>query len=185
MAQIETWFDQDVDKPVNVRFLGGNVFNADNMGNKIGVRLYKDGEPQNITGGVVGYCILATGISLPVSGSASGNSAWIELPEAAYAVPGNINIIIKNTNGATVTTLAAIASSVVGFGAVVEDPSQQTIDAWTAQINATITALQNGAVRYDASQSLTAAQKAQARSNIAANTTAVLVSGDNYRIVVP
>ena len=84
-----------------------------------------------------------------------------------------------------VGTLAAVTSSVIGIGGLVADPSQQTIDAWTAQINATITALQNGAVRYDSSQSLTTAQKLQARTNIGAATTSALVIGQDYKIIVP
>lgn len=185
MARIETWFDQDLKKPVAVHNLCGNFFNADNKGNLVGVRVFDDGTPVNLTGNAVGYCILANGASVPVTGSISGNRLWIIMPDTAYAVPGTINIILKNTNITEATTLAAVVSSVVGIGGVVADPTQQTIDAWTAQINATITALRNGVVRYDTEQSLTAAQKTQARNNMGANTLAVLVSGEDYRIVVP
>lgn len=185
MAIIETWFDQDIKQPVCVRHLGGNVFNADNMGNRIGVRMFNNKTPVNLTGNVTAYCVLASGISVPVAGTVSGNSAYIDLPNAAYAVPGTINIIIKNVNGSTVTTIAAITSSVIGIGGVVADPSAETIAAWTAQINATITALQNGAVRYDTTQSLSAAQKTQARGNIGANTSAVNIVNSDYKIVVP
>lgn len=185
MARIETWFDQDLKKPVTVHNLCGNFFNADNKGNLIGVRVFDDGTPVNLTGNAVGYCILANGASVPVTGSISENRLWIIMPDTAYAVPGAINIILKNVNGTDIATLAAVVSSVIGIGGVITDPSQQTIDAWTDQINSTISALQNGAVRYDTTQSLTAAQKTQARNNMGANTSAVLVSGDDYRIVVP
>lgn len=186
MARIETWFDQDIKKPVQVHCLGGNFFNADNKGNLIGVRVFDNGEPYAISGNAVGYCILANGASILVSGTVSENKAWIVLPDTAYAVPGPINIILKVARGTDeVSTLAAVTSSVIGIGGLVADPSQQTIDAWTAQINATITALQNGAVRYDSSQSLTTAQKLQARTNIGAATTSALVIGEDYKIIVP
>jgi hypothetical protein len=185
MARIETWFDQDLKKPVAVHNLCGNFFNADNKGNLIGVRVYDDGEPVTLTGNAIGYCILANGVSVPVTGSISGNKLWIEMPDTAYAVPGAINIILKNANGTDVATLAAVVSSVIGFGGIIADPSQQTIDSWTAQINETISALQNGAVRYDTAQSLTAAQKTQARNNMGANTSAVLISGEDYKLVIP
>lgn len=185
MARIETWFNQDLQEPVKVHFLDGVVFSNDNKGNLIGVQVFNNGTPVSLTGSVTGYCVLATGQAIPVAGTISNNKAYIVLPDTAYSVPGAINIILKLTSGTDVTTLAAVVSTVFGVGSVVTDPSQATIDAWTAQINATLTALQNGAVRYDTTQSLNASQKTQARNNIGANTTAVQISGDDYRIVIP
>lgn len=185
MARIETWVDCDLKKPVLMHYPKGLMFSEDNLGNLVGVNVYSDGEPVTLAGAVTGYCILANGASIPVAGTRSTNKAYIILPETAYKVPGLIVIILKLTEGTAVTTLAALSATVVGIGDVAADPSQATIDAWTAQINAVIAELQNGAVRYDAAQTLTANQKAQARNNIGANTSAVLVSGEDYRIVVP
>lgn len=185
MARIETWFDQDLKEAVKVRYLDGVVFSEDNKGNVVGVNVFSDGQPVMLSGSVSGYCVLATGISIPVAGTISGNHAYIVLPATAYSVPGPINIIIKLVSGTDVTTIAAIVSTVFGVGSVTVDPSADTIAAWSAQISATLAALEAGAVLYSESQSLTTAQKEQARSNIGANTTAVQVSGDDYRIVVP
>lgn len=185
MARIETWFNQEIMEPVKVQYIDGNVFCDDNNGNLIGVKMFKNGSPLNLTGSIIAYCVLATGVSIPVAGTISANTAFVILPSSVYSVPGPINIIIKNINSSDITTIAAVVSSVIGVGDIVGDPSQQTIDAWTAQINATITALQNGAVRYDTSQSLTTDQKLQARENIGANTSVVQISGEDYRIVIP
>lgn len=185
MARIETWVNQDLKEPVRVRYIDGSLFSADNRGNLVGVIVTDNGSPATLSGSVLGYCIIANGLSIPVSGTVSGNRASIVLPDSAYAAPGLINIIIKLVDSNTTTTLAAIVSNVIGLGDVVESPSQATIDQWEAQINATITALQNGAVRYDTSQSLTAAQKTRARDNIGANTTATLIVDDDYEIGVP
>ena len=185
MAVIETWFNQDLKKPVKVQYLDGSLFTADNKGNLIGVNVFSDGEPATLTGSVTGYCVLSTGVSVPVAGTVTGSQAYIILPDSAYTTPGVINIILKLTSGTDVTTIAAIVSNVIGIGGVVVTPNTQTIAEWTAQINATISALENGAVRYDASQSLTTAQKTRARTNIAANTSAVNISGEDYKIVLP
>jgi hypothetical protein len=185
MAVIESWFNQDLTEPVKVRYLDGFVFDADNKGNLIGVNVFRNGAPENISGSCTGYCIIASGISIPVAGTVSGNTAKIVLPDSAYSVPGPINIIIKVVDGTTVTTLAAIVSIVYGTGSVVSDPSQSTIDAWTAQINATLAALEAGAVLFSETQSLTTTQKATARNNIGADPYAVLISDGDYKIYIP
>lgn len=185
MAVIESWFDQDMNEIVKVRHLCGCVFDADNRGNLVGVRAYKNGSPFNLTGNCSGYCILANGATVPVSGVVSGNTAYIILPDTAYAVPGPISIILKLVTSTSITTLAAITSTVYGVGSTAADPSAQTVAAWSAQITATLTALENGAVLYSQTQSLTTAQKTQARGNIGANASVVLISGEDYKIVVP
>jgi hypothetical protein len=185
MAVIETWFDQDLNEAVKVHHLCGNVFYEDNGGNLVGVRLFKDGEPVRITESCIGYCVIANGASILVYGAVSGNKAYISIPAAAYLVPGPINIIIKLTNGSVVTTVCAVVSTVYGSGGITADPGQSTIDAWTAQINATIAAVQAGAVRFNASQSLTDAQKLTARNNIGTAATVQYISGNNYKAIIP
>lgn len=185
MARIETWMDCDLKKPVMMNHPSGLMFSEDSLGNLVGVNVYSDGAPVTLAGSVTGYCILANGASIPVAGTRTANKAYIIMPQTAYKVPGLIVVVLKLSEGNTITTLAALTATVAGIGDVPADPSQATIDDWTAQINATITALQNGAVRYDTAQTLTANQKTQARSNIGANTSAVLISGENYRLVVP
>jgi hypothetical protein len=147
--------------------------------------VFNNGSPASLSGSVVGYCVLATGAAIPVSGILSDNTAYIVLPNSAYSVPGLINIIIKLASNSTVTTLAAICMTIVGVGSVVIDPSAAIIDEWTAQINAVIATVQGNSVRFDTSQSLTSEQKAQAKLNIGATYSAVQISGDDYRIICP
>ena len=185
MAMIESWFDCDLEKAVNVKSLNGLVFSEDNKGNLIGVNVLRNGQPQSISGSVTGICILADGASVSVAGTISGNKAYIVLPETAYTVPGRIIIIIKLLDGGSTTTLAAINSTVFGTGGTAPDPSSQTIASWTAMIQATLTAIQGNSVRYDTTQSLTTEQKNRAKTNIGAHVTATQISGDNYKIVFP
>lgn len=112
MALIETWVNQDVKQPVKVRYLDGNVFSADNSGNLIGVNLFDDGSPAVISGAVSANVIRSDGVTVPVGGSYTGNKATVVLPQAAYAVPGVISIVIKVTDNSVVTTIAAIVANV-------------------------------------------------------------------------
>ena len=185
MAMVETWVNQDLKEPVRMTYPKGNFFGGDNLGNLVGVHVYSNGSPSNLSGSIIGYCSLSNGTSVPVNGSISGNDAYIIVPSAAYDVPGVIVIIIKLVSGTTITTLAAICTTVIGVGDVVVDPSASVIAEWTASIDAAISTVEGNSVRYDTSQSLTSSQKALARSNIGVSYSAVQVSGNDYKIVCP
>ena len=112
MAVIETWYNQDLQQPVKVRYLDGSMFSHNGNGNRIGVRVYNDGEPVTLTGTVSGYVITSDGSTVPCVGARSGNEATITIPPAAYQ-PGIAFITIFLTDGSTVTTLCAVQTSVL------------------------------------------------------------------------
>lgn len=70
---------------------------GDNHGNRYGVRVFCEGEPVDLTGVTcVGYFMRADGTATEViTGARSGNVAYVELPEACYAVVGNFTLTIK------------------------------------------------------------------------------------------
>ena len=109
---IETWFNQDLLEAVKVRYLDGVVFSMDNLGNRVGVNVYSGGEPATLSGTISGNVIRADGATVAVVGESSGSQAWIDLPQAAYAVPGPISIIIKETVSSAITTLCAVVANV-------------------------------------------------------------------------
>ena len=109
---IETWYNQDLMNPVKVQYVSGNVFSMDNLGNKVGVNVFRDGAPVSLTGTITGNVIRSDGGTVAVVGELNGNQAWITLPQAAYAVPGRISIVIKNTVSSAVTTLCAVVANV-------------------------------------------------------------------------
>lgn len=109
---IENWYNQDLNSAVKVQYLNGNVFSMDNNGNKIGVNVFLDGEPVTLTGSISANVIRADGGTISVSGTASDNQAYVVLPQACYAIPGVISIVIKNTVGSDVTTLCAVVANV-------------------------------------------------------------------------
>ena len=108
MAVFETWLNQDLQKPLKPQVLDGSLFTQDNAGNLVGVVLFNNGEPEEISGTVGGMILRADGATVAVvDGNSTGNKGWIILPQSAYAVPGQIVIVIKVTNGSTVTTIGA------------------------------------------------------------------------------
>lgn len=109
---IETWFNQDVKKAVKVQYLDGNVFSQDNNGNKVGVCLYDGENTVNVSGSVSANVIRSDGATVAVTGSSSGNQAWVVLPQSCYAIPGVISIVIKATDSSDVTTLCAVVANV-------------------------------------------------------------------------
>lgn len=112
MARIETWFNQDLQEAVKVRYIDGNVFSADNQGNIVGVNVFDGGDPATLGGTVAANIIRSDGVTVAASGTLSGNKCSVILPQAAYAVPGVISIIIKLTSGSDITTVCAVVANV-------------------------------------------------------------------------
>lgn len=144
MAVIETWLDQDLQKPVQVKHLDGNLFSNNGNGNRIGVAVYNNGEPVTLTGTVSGYAVLADGTTVPCTGTRSGNKASILIPPAAY-LPGAILISVFLTDGTTVTTLAAIASTVIQTRTNTQVDPGSVVTDWTQTINAAMQSVENAA----------------------------------------
>jgi hypothetical protein len=112
MALIETWYNQDLQSPVVVHHLHGNVFSQDNQGNLIGVNVFDGDAPATLSGTVTGYIIRADGATVPVTGNLSGNSCTVILSEECYAVEGIISIVIKLAGNGSRTTLCAVVANV-------------------------------------------------------------------------
>lgn len=125
MAQIETWLNQEMTEAVKVRYLDGNLFSMDNAGNLIGVNLTKNGVAYSGGGTVSASVIRADGGTVAVTGALSGNVATVVLPQAAYAVPGVVSIVVKLTVSGEITTIAAVVANVY------ESTTSSTVDPGT------------------------------------------------------
>ena len=112
MAQIETWYRQDIKQPVQVHHLHGNVFSQDNQGNVIGVEVFDGDTPASLSGSVSASIVRSDGGTVAATGVLSGNKLSVALPAAAYAVPGVISIVLKLTTGAIVLSLLAVVAIV-------------------------------------------------------------------------
>ena len=125
MATIKTDLICNLNQPVNVTYLHGNLFSQDNAGNTINVFVMDNGEPATIGGTVSANVIRSDGQTVAVSGAIEGNKAYVILPQACYAVPGVVHIIIKLTQNTTITTIAAIVANVyMSTTDAVIDPGQ-------------------------------------------------------------
>ena len=144
MARIEKWYKQDLKKSVPVRRME-TVFNQDALGHLFGVEVYSDGEAVTLGGSVTGYCLLADGTTVPVSGTRSANRASIVIPQTAYSVIGPITITVKLTEGSAITTLLAVVGIVARSRTGQQVDPGSTITDWTNQISAQLQAVQTAA----------------------------------------
>ena len=144
MAVIETWYEQDLQKPVEVRYPKGNLFSNNGNGNRIGVVVTNNGEAVTLSGTVSGYAVLSDGTTVPCTGSRSGNKASILVPPAAY-LPGAIFVTVFLTDGSTVTTLAAVSSTVLQARTDSQVDPGSVVTDWTNTINAAMQSVQTAA----------------------------------------
>lgn len=152
MAVIETWFEQDLQKAVQVQHLDGSLFSNNANGNRIGVVVYNNGVAASLSGTVSGYAVLPDGTTVPCTGSLSGNRASVLIPAAAYQ-PGIIFVSVFLTSGSTVTTLAAVAANVQQARTDSQVSPGSAVTDWTQTINAAMQSVvtanaENMAVEY-------------------------------------
>ena len=144
MAVIETWFNQDLQKPVKVQYIDGSLFSNNGNGNRIGVNVFDNGEPVTLTGSVSGYAVLSDGTTVPCTGARTGNKASILVPPAAY-VPGAMFISVFLTDGTTVTTLAAVSTYVLLARTDTQVDPGSVVTDWTQTINGAMQDVQTAA----------------------------------------
>jgi len=112
MAMMESWYKQDLKKPVQVHGITGNLFSQDNQANLIGVEVFDDGQAATLAGTVSANIIRADGGTVTATGTYSENKASVVLPAAAYAVPGMATVVLKITDSGVVTTLLAVVVNI-------------------------------------------------------------------------
>ena len=121
---------------VNRTFMSHTIGSGDEDANRFGVRLFRNGEAENVGGGCTGYFIRADGETVVITGAVSGNLAYVTLPETCYAVEGNFTLAIKCTGGSVTGTMRIVdgtvarttSSTIVDPGTLVDD-IEDLIDA--------------------------------------------------------
>lgn len=145
MAQFETWLNADLSELPRVQSLSGVMFTQDVMGNLIGVAVKQDGEDYTITGTITGYVIRGDNSTVVIAGDSDSNKAWIELNEQAYAIPGPISIMIRETVGDVKTVLCACRTTVMRSSTdAIIDPGE--VLPSVAELTERVEALESGAV---------------------------------------
>ena len=113
MAAININLRSDLQHPVKVQYLDGNLFSQDEAANTIIIEVTDGGSPATLGGNVVANVIRADGGTVAVTGgTVEGNIVSVTLPAAAYAVIGAITVIVKLTGEDVTTTIAALVANV-------------------------------------------------------------------------
>lgn len=107
MTIFDIWLDTDLQKPLQVALLPGVFFAGDDQANRINVRVTSGGEAAPLSGTVTAYAIRSDESTLILTGALSGSTVSVLLPEAAYAKPGPLDIVIKLISGEQRTAIGA------------------------------------------------------------------------------
>lgn len=90
----------DLDAGVRLTRLGQLFATSDHLAHTVKTTVVSSGEPVDLTGaGVIAYFMRADDQTVVVTGTASGDTATVALPEACYAAPGRFQLIVKATLG--------------------------------------------------------------------------------------
>lgn len=172
-------------------FLNHNIGKDDTDANRIGVRLFRDGEPVSLDEATCeGFFLSPVGNHIVISGSnahASGNVAYVDLPAACYDYEGQFTLAIKVIGGGITGTIRMVDGQIVNTftdGAVAPVASVPTYQEVIAVYDQMLEA-KEGAIRYDIPQTLTSEERIQARDNIGMiNISFDQISGDDYIMTV-
>lgn len=104
----------DLDKPLSRSSAGKVLATGDQMGNRFAANVVRMGMPVSLAGcSVTGYFIRPDQETLFFTGAASGNTAYVDLPQACYAEEGRFSLAVKITSGERTLTLRVIEGWIV------------------------------------------------------------------------
>ena len=113
MAVINTNLVCDLQNPVRVNYLCGNLYSDDSQGNSITVTVFDGGVPATLSGTVKVRVMRSDGATITGTGGAiSGNVVTITLPVNALTVPGVVNISVYIVSSGVTTTIASVVANV-------------------------------------------------------------------------
>ena len=112
MADFEIFRNCELTKPPQTHSLAGTFFTEDNIGQRLGFHILKYGTPETITGTVSGLCVRADGVTVPITGAASNNDVYVDLPEESLAINGPCALSIRVANNGKKTVLGRFTYSV-------------------------------------------------------------------------
>ena len=101
-------------------WLNHSIGLGDIKANRFGVRLFRNGEAEDVTGEIQGFMMRPGQSNLQIYGSSytgvDGNVAWVSLPQAAYTVEGQFSLAIKLIGGGVTGTMRIIDGMVDNTG---------------------------------------------------------------------
>ena len=102
-------------------FINKAIGKGDNMENRFGVRLFRNGSPVNLNQTTCeGFFMAPNGVNILISGSGKtgveDNKAWVQLPQACYNVEGQLALAIKVIDSSVTGTVRIIDGVVDNTG---------------------------------------------------------------------
>ena len=95
-------------------FLSYSIGSGDDDANRFGVKVYRDGVPVDLTGvSCAGYFYKADGTMVSLTGTVSGNIAYVTLTDACYTVSGKFSLAIKLSQSGVMVTVRIVDGVVV------------------------------------------------------------------------
>ena len=135
-------------------FCNRAIGEGDQLANRFGVRLLRNGEPEPISGSCAGYFIRPDGDTVVITGEVEGNTAYVDLPQACYTYEGQFAMAIKVTSGDATGTMRIIdgvvanttTDTLVDPGTIIPSIEEllDEIEAAVATIPLDYSALSNG-----------------------------------------
>lgn len=160
----QVYFEQDMTRQVHVRAMNGSLYEGDNEGLQVGVKIYRNGQPENLTGTILCETIRDDGAMILTDGAISENLAYANI-KSNCLMPGCVRIVLKNLVGTQKTTVLAITGTVVmvNGSAYLDDNVIPDLTEYTA---------------------LTERIEAAAEAIDGLSTSVELVAGDRYKCIV-
>ena len=94
-------------------FLQHSIGGGDKKADRFGVRVYRNGQPETLTGTCFGLFVRSDGATVTINnGTIVGNVAYVELPENCYEVEGVFTLAIKVTTADDTVTLRIVDGNV-------------------------------------------------------------------------
>lgn len=166
-------FACDLDRGIDRTAIRPALLTGDKQAHTFRISVSRSGAEAALSGaGVSGYFIRADGVTVPITGSASGSIASVTLSDSCYNVPGRFQLVVKlSLSGETSTVFfgdGAVASS--RTDAVLDDEDViPSLDELLAQIAATEAAAAHASsAAATASGAASTADTAASRANAAA-----------------
>lgn len=166
-------FACDLDRGIDRTAIRPALLTGDSQAHTFRIAVSRSGQAVPLAGAVVsGYFVRADGVTVPITGSASGSTASVTLTDGCYNVPGRFQLVVKlSLSGETSTVFwgdGAVASS--RTDAVLDDEGViPSLDELLAQIAATEAAAASANSAASAANSAaSSANSAASRANTAA-----------------
>ena len=93
--------------------LNNTIGKGDDDANRFGVRVFRDGEAEDLTGiSCTGYFTDSQGNRTTLSGTVSGNEAYVTLTDDCYEYAGKFRLAIKLSGGGVTATMRIVDGTV-------------------------------------------------------------------------